>query len=148
MLSQIKNFNMGRHTITKEQQLKKQKFFIEKSKFVHHDFYDYSLVEYKHSLVEVKIICPIHGEFNQTPIAHANLGNGCSKCAVSKKYIKDYLRPNVIKKERILSLFDILSKKMGELYSSKELDLMIQMRKDGESFDEIKEAFSENHKKF
>lgn len=46
----------------------------------HNYFYDYSLVEYKRSRVKVKIICPNHGEFKQTPHEHIN-GAGCPKCA-------------------------------------------------------------------
>lgn len=56
------------------------KNFIEKSKFVHDDKYDYSKVEYTHSRKKVCIICPIHGEFWQTPASHLD-GSGCPKCA-------------------------------------------------------------------
>src|ERR1700722_12695536 len=34
--------------------------FIEKSKKIHGDLYDYSLVEYEHSHGYVKIICQVH----------------------------------------------------------------------------------------
>lgn len=37
--------------------------FIEKSKKIHGDKYDYSKVDYKNSKTGVKIICPIHGDF-------------------------------------------------------------------------------------
>ena len=37
--------------------------FIEKSRKVHGDKYDYSQVEYVHNKIKVCIICPIHGEF-------------------------------------------------------------------------------------
>lgn len=37
--------------------------FIEKAKKVHGDKYDYSLVDYKKSHTKIKILCPIHGEF-------------------------------------------------------------------------------------
>lgn len=57
--------------------------FIEKAKKIHGDKYDYSKVEYKGSLIEVCIICPIHGEFWQIPNAHLN-GQGCPECAKSK----------------------------------------------------------------
>lgn len=53
--------------------------FIEKAKLVHGDKYDYSEVEYKSSREKVKIICPIHGEFNQEPASHLR-GRGCPKC--------------------------------------------------------------------
>ena len=41
--------------------------------------YDYSLVTYKGSNKKVKIICPVHGEFWQSPTNHLS-GDGCPKC--------------------------------------------------------------------
>lgn len=46
--------------------------------------YDYSKTEYKGNKTKVCIICPIHGEFWQTPSDHLN-GHGCPKCAKEKK---------------------------------------------------------------
>ena len=54
--------------------------FIRKAILIHGDLYDYSKVDYKHSQSKVIIICPIHGEFNQTPNNHLK-GQGCPKCA-------------------------------------------------------------------
>lgn len=53
--------------------------FINRSIAVHGDKYDYSLVDYKNRDTNVKIICPIHGIFEQTPHNHMN-GAGCYKC--------------------------------------------------------------------
>jgi very-short-patch-repair endonuclease len=58
--------------------------FIERSKIIHGDKYDYSLVNYEKSLTKVTIICPTHGEFTQTPNSHLNK-NGCPKCANNVK---------------------------------------------------------------
>lgn len=58
--------------------------FIDKSNKVHNNFYDYSKIEYVNSTTKVCIICPIHGEFWQTPQAHAR-GNKCPKCANIKR---------------------------------------------------------------
>ena len=58
--------------------------FIEKSIKVHNGKYDYSKVDYIDSLTKVCIICPEHGEFWQTPQAHAR-GNSCPKCANIKR---------------------------------------------------------------
>lgn len=55
--------------------------FIKKSKKIHKDKFDYSLVIYKNTRTKVKIICKIHGEFEQTPTAHFVTG-GCPKCGV------------------------------------------------------------------
>lgn len=52
--------------------------FIEKAKAVHGNTYDYSFVKYTTSRNKVLIICPIHGEFWQTPQAH--LRSGCPQC--------------------------------------------------------------------
>ena len=53
--------------------------FIAQAKLVHGDKYDYSKVEYVDSYSKVCIICPIHGEFWQTPASH--LKGGCKECS-------------------------------------------------------------------
>lgn len=45
----------------------------------HGNKYDYSRVEYLGSHEKVKIICPKHGEFLQTPTNHLS-GRGCKEC--------------------------------------------------------------------
>jgi very-short-patch-repair endonuclease len=57
--------------------------FIGKSKLKHDNKYDYSLVEYKNLRSKVKIICPVHGVFEQKADAHKD-GNGCFRCNDSK----------------------------------------------------------------
>jgi len=56
-----------------------QEQFIEKSKFKHNNYYDYSLSEYKNATTKVKIICPKHGIFEQQPNNHM-FGQRCVKC--------------------------------------------------------------------
>ena len=58
--------------------------FIKKAHEKHGDKYDYSKVNYVDALTKVCIICPKHGEFEQTPNTHLR-GCGCQKC--SGKYI-------------------------------------------------------------
>jgi hypothetical protein len=58
----------------------KHKEFIERSKEVHEDKYDYSKVQYENSNIKVEIICPIHASFWQVPRSHL-AKNGCSKCS-------------------------------------------------------------------
>ena len=53
--------------------------FIEESIKIHGIKYDYSLVDYKNNRTKVKIICPIHGIFDQTPEKHL-ITRGCFKC--------------------------------------------------------------------
>ena len=61
--------------------------FLQKSKEKHGDRYDYSLVEYKNNTTKVKIICPIHGVFEQRPDVHYLQGCGCQKCANEKNIL-------------------------------------------------------------
>ncbi|MDR1019016.1 MAG: hypothetical protein LBM02_10000 [Lachnospiraceae bacterium] len=60
--------------------------FVNDSKLIHGDKYDYSRVEYKNNKTKVEIICREHGIFYQRPNIHLK-GNGCSKC--TKKFKKD-----------------------------------------------------------
>jgi very-short-patch-repair endonuclease len=57
--------------------------FSNKAKKVHGEYYDYSLVEYVNNHTKVKIICPKHGEFKQSPNRHLS-GCGCPLCRESK----------------------------------------------------------------
>jgi glutaredoxin len=66
----------GDKKLTKEE-------FVERSILVHGDWYDYSKVEYVNNRIKVCIICPIHGEFWQTPANHLS-GYGCPHCANDK----------------------------------------------------------------
>lgn len=59
--------------------------FIRKSKKIHKNIYDYSKVKYVNISTKVKISCPIHGEFEQTPAAHYVLKQGCPKCGIEKQ---------------------------------------------------------------
>lgn len=65
--------------------------FIEKAKIVHGDKYDYSLIEYKNNYTKIKIICPIHGIFEQIPYAHTSNKSGCPKCGLEKSSKKQRL---------------------------------------------------------
>ena len=59
--------------------------FIERARNVHGDKYDYSKVDYKGNDIKVCIICPIHGEFWQTPRNHIK-GSECPKCVGKYRY--------------------------------------------------------------
>ena len=62
-----------------------QKEVLERFKRVHGDKYDYSLVEYKEKDKKVIIVCPIHGDFQQTPHNHYKYGcRFCGKLISSK----------------------------------------------------------------
>lgn len=56
--------------------------FLQKVRAIHGDRYDYSLVDYVDYCTKVKIICPKHGIFEQTPSNHWK-GRGCPHCKKS-----------------------------------------------------------------
>ena len=57
--------------------------FIIKAKRIHGNKYDYSKVIYINDRVKVIIICPEHGEFEQSPNSHLR-GVGCPGCKCDK----------------------------------------------------------------
>ena len=75
--------------------------FIEVSTDVHHGKYDYSRVEYTHCESNVDIVCPVHGVFDQSPIAHKR-GQGCPHCKDShgEREIAKYLDAMGVSYER------------------------------------------------
>jgi len=56
-----------------------EKTFIHKANIVHKNKYDYSNIIYNLSFSKIKVICPVHGEFEQSPYHHLE-GSGCQKC--------------------------------------------------------------------
>jgi very-short-patch-repair endonuclease len=85
-------------TLTTEQ-------FIEKSKNIHNNLYDYTNVEYINSKTPVKLICKHHGEFDIIPYNHLK-GAGCKKCKIEQQRFKlsrksEYIdRVNLIHREK------------------------------------------------
>jgi len=77
----------NRCAILKRGQHKSQSIetFIEKSRKLHGDLYDYSSVEYVNNHTKVKIICPHHGTFEATPSDHYTNGVMCSGCQTEKR---------------------------------------------------------------
>lgn len=64
--------------------------FVEEARRQHGDKYDYSLVEYKTNSTKVKIICPIHGIFEQKPLNHLR-GQQCPKCVGKNKTTNEWV---------------------------------------------------------
>ena len=75
---------VGRNRSTKD--------VIEEFRKVHRYDYVYDKVEYVNNRTKVCIICPMHGEFWQTPDVHLR-GCGCPMCKSSKleKNVRNYL---------------------------------------------------------
>jgi ssDNA-binding Zn-finger/Zn-ribbon topoisomerase 1 len=54
--------------------------FVKQAKEVHPDKnYGYEKVEYVNAFTKVVIVCPLHGDFSQSPDKHLQ-GNGCNDC--------------------------------------------------------------------
>lgn len=73
--NQYRNYYAGKNDVLKTTLSQ----FIDKSKLIHGDAYDYSKVNYINNVTKILIICSIHGEFTQIPSAHTS-GKGCKKC--------------------------------------------------------------------
>lgn len=67
--------------------------FIEESNLVHDFKYNYEKTEYIRNNLKVIITCPIHGDFEQTPISHITNKSGCKKCkdSIGEKKISKIL---------------------------------------------------------
>ena len=78
------------HKPTIQTAINKNEYFINQAREIHGDKYDYSLVEYKHSAIKVKIISK-YGAFEQAPIKHLE-GSGCP--IEGRISISDYQKNN------------------------------------------------------
>jgi hypothetical protein len=66
--------------------------FIKRAREVHGDKYDYSKFEYTGTYNKSIIICPEHGEFEQSPNHHIQ-NHGCPMCAGNKKLtLEDFIK--------------------------------------------------------
>lgn len=101
--------------------------FVKRAILVHGNVYDYSMVDYVNSSTPVKIICPVHGEFEILPQNHVSTYNkcGCRKCAVAgqrsfvEKELYDKVKqfvPDVVSSDR-------------EVIRPKELDMFLPTNK-------------------
>lgn len=59
--------------------------FVDASKAIHGDRYDYSIVKYSSNKARVTIICFDHGPFSQIAAVHLR-GNGCPECGGNRKH--------------------------------------------------------------
>lgn len=75
--------------------------FIKRSNVIHHNLYEYHKVEYKGVNKKVCIVCPVHGDFWQTPSNHMK-GKGCPHCSGNaKKWNKETCEQEARKYEYI-----------------------------------------------
>ena len=89
---------------------------IKEFKKIHGNDYIYDKVEYVNNSTKVLIICPIHGEFWQTPDKHLQ-GEGCPVCKSSKleRKVRNFLLENKIEFIR-QAKFDWLGKQSLDFY--------------------------------
>lgn len=97
-------FGCPKCSIKTSHQLQKSnsKEFASKALIVHNKKYSYEKVVYIRNNIKVTIICPEHGDFNQTPANHL-MGKGCPYCKfilLRKKFSfdKDFFIKNANKK--------------------------------------------------
>ena len=92
--------------------------FKERADKIHNFKYIYNVEDYKGNEEKMRIFCPIHGEFWQTPHEHLS-GCGCPKCGIAKskceediKYFLQSLNLSVLSRNR-------------EIIKPQELDIYI-----------------------
>lgn len=104
------------------------KEFIDKSKEIHNDRYDYSKAEYINSHTKVCIICPIHGEFYQMPYLHLK-GEGCHSCSHLSSNAENEVA------NFIYGLGFNVIRNNKEILDGKEIDIYIPERKAAIEYD-------------
>jgi hypothetical protein len=83
--------------------------FIEKSRLIHGDKYDYSKVAFVDRFTKVEIICPVHGSYWQSEDSHRR--HGCRKCG-NEKTIKKNQEKRTTKEEFI----ERMKARYGDMY--------------------------------
>lgn len=94
-------------------------YFIQEAKKIHGDKYDYSLVDYKSYHKRVSIICPLHGNFTQTPSKHISSKAGCRVCnkSISKKEKELY--------DFIIKFYPVVQTYKPKFLEGKHIDIYI-----------------------
>ena len=93
-------------------------YFIEKSKLVHRDLYDYSKSNYVGNDKKIEIICQKHGSFFMTPENHY-YGKGCPKCGKHLSHKEDEIIQFLIDNDVNIIHND------RTILNGKELDILI-----------------------
>jgi len=78
--------------------------FIEIANLIHSNKYKYDTIEYVNNKTKIKIICSIHGEFQQTPLSHiGKQKQGCPKCGIIHGSSKNKRKtPQFIEESKII----------------------------------------------
>lgn len=100
--------------------LQKQKPFSEflrDSQEIHGDWYDYDEATYDGAKALMRITCPDHGSFSQTPDAHINGQQGCEDCAKKKMLEESRNERLEIVEDKLLAQSDGLVQIIGETFT-------------------------------
>lgn len=103
--------------------------FMERAASIHGSKFDYSQVEYLNAKTKIKIRCPKHGEFEQTPDNH--LRYGCRECANEESSERQKMQFYEFKEKAL----EVHKDRYGYLESSYEnlqQKLVIRCREHGE----------------
>lgn len=92
----VRNSNSGCKLCYADSVMKNE--FITKANLIYNNKFDYSLVTYVNSHTKIKIICPIHGVFEQLPCTHL-LNRQCRQCSIE-----------VIKNKNLLTTDEFIEK--------------------------------------
>lgn len=76
---------------SKANQMMTKDEFMKRAIEIHGNAYSYDLFEYKGANKKGKIVCPIHGEFWQSPSKHINSKQGCPKCNCKVQTTKSFI---------------------------------------------------------
>ena len=71
---------------------KTTKQYINEAQKIHGNKYDYSKVKYTTAKSKIKIICKIHGLFEQEALSHLS-GCGCLDCGMVKRVVTSNIIP-------------------------------------------------------
>ncbi|WP_144035880.1 hypothetical protein [Spirosoma fluviale] len=105
--------------------------FIDKSRLVHGNKYDYSQVEYVDWVTKIKIGCSTHGLFEQTPNNHQRK-HGCPICAFEKNSAEKKVRTAVVIKERCRKMHPDLDFSES-IFTDYDSSVLVRCSKHGQS---------------
>lgn len=104
------------------------KKLIERFKSVYGDKYDYSQIVYIKESTKLDIVCPIHGKFVRTAVAHFKCKRGCPKCK----------KENVMDLEYTKRRFEAWKAKVKQFWGDDTYDLSNTKYVNSDSLVEIK----------
>lgn len=89
------NYKRGKYNAAKKTKNSIEQF-IKAARKVHGDKYDYTKSVYKNCRTKLVINCPLHGDFQQSPISHLYSKHGCPTCGITESKIEDKIKEFLI----------------------------------------------------